>query len=84
VPSRRKETMAFFWDRHVSSGIRELGYDIRTQTLAVVFPGRRMVYHRPVPFSVHASIFHAKFPERPYREIEEKIIPFVKEVPAAS
>jgi hypothetical protein len=56
--------MAFFWDRHVSSGIRELGYDVGTETLAVVFPGRRTVYHRPVPYTVYASIFHARFPER--------------------
>jgi len=76
--------MAFFWDRHVSSGIRELGYDIETQTLAVVFPGRRTVYHRPVPYSVYASIFHAKFPERLYRETVEKGIPVVRGIPSAS
>ena len=76
--------MAFFWDRHVSSGIRELGYDVATETLAVVFPGRRTVYHRPVPYTVYASIFHARFPERLYRETVEKAVPVVMGVPKAS
>jgi hypothetical protein len=76
--------MAFFWDRHISGGIRELGYDTGTQTLAVVFPGRRMVYHRPVPYTVYASIFHARFPEQVYRDIVEKEIPVVQAVPSAS
>ncbi len=75
--------MAFFWDHYVSSRIPALGYDVRTQTLAVVFPGGRTVYHSPVPYSVYASIFHAKFPEKIYRDIVEKTIP-VTGVPSAS
>lgn len=76
--------MAFFWDHFVSSSIPALGYDVATQTLAVVFPGRRTVYHRPVPYTVYAAIFHAKFPERLYREIVEKEIPVIRGVPRAS
>jgi hypothetical protein len=76
--------MAFFWDRYVSSSIPALGYDIGTQTLAVVFPGNRTVYHRPVPYAVYAAIFNARCPERLYREIVEKDIPVVPGVPGAS
>ena len=47
-------------------------------------PGRRTVYHRPVPYTVYASIFHARFPERLYREIVEKAVPVVMGVPKAS
>jgi hypothetical protein len=69
--------MAFFFDRYVSHGIRELGYDVKTQTLAVVFPGHKTVYHRPVPYPVYAAIFHAKFPERMYHETVEEKVPRV-------
>jgi len=70
--------MAFFWDRHVSSEIRELGYDAGTETLAVVFPDGRTVYHSPVPYTLYASIFHAKFPARVYQDSVEKEIPVVR------
>ena len=76
--------MAFFWDHNVSNRIRDLGYDVTTQTLAVVFPGRRTVYHSPVPYTVYASIFHAKFPEKVYRDIVERVIPVIRGVPRAS
>ncbi len=69
--------MAFFWDHGVSNRIQDLGYDESTKTLAVVFPGRRAVYHSPVPYTVYTSIFHARFPERMYRDMVEKTIPLV-------
>ena len=69
--------MNMVWDRHVSPGIRELGYDIRTQTMAVVFPGGVTKFHAPVPYAVYASVFHATFPERLYRDVVEGKIPQV-------
>ena len=69
--------MAFFWDHGVSTRIRDLGYDGSTQTMAVVFPGGRTVFHSPEPYPVYASIFHTRFPERIYRELVEKTVPVV-------
>lgn len=69
--------MNMVWDRHVSNGIRELGYDVTTQTMAVVFPGGITRYHAPVPYPLYASIFHATFPERLYRQTVESHIPTV-------
>jgi hypothetical protein len=69
--------MNMVWDRHVSSGIRELGYDVKTQTMAVVFPGGVRKYHAPVPYPVYAAIFHATFPERLYKQTVEGQIPTV-------
>ncbi len=67
--------MNMVWDRFVSNRIRELGYDVKTRTMAVVFADNVRRYHFPVPYSLYASIFHAKFPERLYRDlIEEKIL----------
>jgi hypothetical protein len=65
------------WDRHVSNGIREIGYDVGTHTMAVVFPGGITKLHAPVPYEVYASIFHATFPERLYREVVDGKIPLV-------
>ena len=70
--------MNMVWDRHVSNGIRELGYDIDTETLAVVFPGGRKVLHAPVPYALYASLFHSYNPERVYHEVIEKMIPTLK------
>lgn len=69
--------MNMVWDRKVSNGIRELGYDVATQTMAVVFPGGITKFHAPVPYPLYASIFHATFPERLYRQTVEGVIPTV-------
>jgi hypothetical protein len=65
------------WDRYVSSGIRELGYDTKTKTMAVVFADKTTRLHAPVPYPLYASIFHATFPERLYRQTVEGQIPVV-------
>ena len=70
--------MNMVWDNYVSNGIRQLGYDVETKTMAVVFPGRKTVLHSPVPYDLYASIFHAYNPERVYREVVEGKIPVVK------
>lgn len=69
--------MNMVWDRHVSNGIRELGYDVETRTLAVVFPGGTKVMHAPVPYELYASLFHSYSPERVYRQTIRGIIPVV-------
>lgn len=69
--------MAFFFDRFISNRIRELRYDVKTQTLAVVFPDKT-VYHRPVPYPVYSAIFHAKFPAQLYRETVKTSVPVVQ------
>lgn len=71
--------MNMVWDRYVSSGIRELGYDVKTKTMAVVFPGGARKYHAPVPYPVYAALFHATFPERLYRQTVEGQIPTVSD-----
>ena len=67
--------MNMVWDRHVSNGIRELGYDGVTQTMAVRFSDKTTKYHAPVPYPLYAQIFHATFPERLYHEMVEGKIP---------
>jgi len=74
---RRDQTMNMVWDRYVSHGIRELGYDIGTHTMAVVFADKTTKYHSPVPYPMYASIFHATFPERLYKQTVERNIPTV-------
>jgi len=69
--------MNMVWDRHLSGGIRELGYDIKTKTMAVVFTNKTRKMHSPVPYPLYASIFHATFPERLYRKTVEGQIPVV-------
>ena len=69
--------MNMVWDRFVSKKIRELGYDIDTRTLAVVFPGGKKVLHAPVPYAVYASLFHSYSPERFYRDVISGKIPTV-------
>ena len=69
--------MNMVWDRYVSSGIRELGYDVATRTMAVVFPGGIRKFHSPVPYPLYASIFHARFPLRLYNEVVADRIPTV-------
>ena len=71
------ENLNMVWDRFVSNGIRELGYDIKTGTMAVVFPGGIRKYHSPVSYTLYASIFHARFPLRLYKEVVEGKIPTV-------
>jgi hypothetical protein len=73
----REKTMNMVWDRYVSSGIRELGYDVTTQTMAVVFADKTTKYHAPVPYPLYASIFHATFPLRLYKEVVAGKIPMV-------
>ena len=69
--------MNMVWDRFVSKGIRELGYDVTTRTMAVVFSDKTTKYHSPVPYPLYASIFHARFPKRLYKQIVEGKIPAV-------
>ncbi|MFA4878367.1 MAG: hypothetical protein WC586_13265 [Methanoregula sp.] len=69
--------MNMVWDRYVSNGIRELGYDVTTRTMAVVFADKTTRYHAPVPYPLYASIFHATFPERLYKQTVAGIIPTV-------
>jgi len=69
--------MNMVWDRYVSHGIRELGYDVGTHTMAVVFPGNLVKYHATVPYEMYAAIFHARFPERLYKQTVEGKIPQV-------
>jgi len=76
VPGSNK-TMNMVWDRYVSSSIRELGYDVGTRTMAVVFADQTKKYHSPVPYPLYASIFHAKFPLRIYKQVVAEKIPTV-------
>lgn len=69
--------MNMVWDRHVSNRIREIGYDVTTKTMAVVFADRTKKFHRPVPYPVYDSLFSSRFPERVYRRIIEGKIPVV-------
>jgi len=69
--------MNMVWDRYVSNGIRELGYDVTTRTMAVVFADKTKKYHAPVPYPLYASIFHAKFPLRLYKQVVAGKIPTV-------
>jgi hypothetical protein len=70
--------MNMVWDRHLSNGIRELGYDVATRTMAVVFADDTKKFHAPVPYPLYASIFHATFPGRLYRQTVEQMIPTVQ------
>jgi hypothetical protein len=66
--------MNMVWDRFVSNTIRELGYDVATRTMAVVFADKTTKYHAPVSYPLYASIFHARFPLRLYKQtVAEKI-----------
>ncbi len=69
--------MNMVWDRFVSNGIRELGYDIATRTMAVVFADTTKKFHAPVPYPLYASLFHATFPERLYKQAIEGKIPTI-------
>jgi hypothetical protein len=60
--------MNMVWDRRVSNTIRELGYDVSTRTMAVVFSDGTKKFHAPVSYPLYASIFHATFPERLYKQ----------------
>ena len=68
--------MSIVWDRFVSNGIRELGYDIENKQLIVVLPGGVRKYYAPVLYEAYSAIRHATFPERLYRDtIEGKLPP---------
>ena len=69
--------MNMVWDRHVSNRIREIGYDVKTRTMAVVFADKTTNFHAPVPYPLYASVFHATFPERLYRQAIEGQVPLV-------
>ena len=69
--------MNMVWDRHQSRTIRELGYDSKTRTMAVVFADNTRKYHAPVPYQLYASIFHAKYPLRLYKQVVAGQIPTV-------
>ena len=69
--------MNMVWDRYVSRGIRELGYDVTTRTMAVVFSNKTTKYHSPVSYPLYASIHNSTFPERNYRQLVEGKIPTV-------
>ena len=71
------KTMNMVWDRYVSRGIRELGYDVTTRTMAVVFSNKTTKYHSPVSYPLYASIHNSTFPERNYRQLVEGKIPTV-------
>jgi len=61
--------MNMVWDRMVSNRIRELGYDVKTQTMAVVFSDKTKRFHAPVSYPLYAAINHSTFPERLYRDV---------------
>jgi hypothetical protein len=69
--------MNMVWDRHITHGINELGYDVATRTMAVVFADKTRKYHAPVPYPLYASIFHAKYPLRLYKQVVEGKIPTI-------
>ena len=62
------------WHIRVSHNIYQIGYDISTETLVIIFTDRSKKYYRPVPYSLYTKFVHAPFPDRFYRHtIEEKI-----------
>jgi len=69
--------MNMVWDRRITHGINELGYDVATRTMAVVFADKTTKYHAPVSYPLYASIFHARFPLRLYKQVVADNIPTV-------
>ena len=69
--------MNMVWDRRITHGINELGYDVATRTMAVVFADKTTKYHAPVSYPLYASIFHARFPLRLYKQAVADNIPTV-------
>jgi KTSC domain len=69
--------MNMVWDRFVSTNIRELGYDVTTRTMAVVFSDKTRTFHAPVTYPHYASIHNARFPERIYTQTVLGKIPVV-------
>ena len=76
VPGSKK-TMNMVWDRFVSKDIRELGYDVATRTMAVVFADKSKKFHAPVSYPLYASINHARYPFRLYKQSVAEKIPIV-------
>jgi hypothetical protein len=69
--------MTMVWSRHLSPQIREIGYDIAGETMAVVFKDTTIRYHAPVSYSLYSMLAHAPFPERLYRQAIEGQVPVV-------
>jgi hypothetical protein len=67
--------MTMVWSRHLSPQIREIGYDIAGETMAVVFKDTTIRYYAPVSYSLYSMLAHAPFPERLYKGIVEGKIP---------
>ncbi|MDD1702713.1 MAG: KTSC domain-containing protein [Methanoregula sp.] len=70
--------MSIVWDRHVSNRILELGYDIETKRLIVVFPDRVRRNYAPVTYGMYSALSHAMFPERFYRDTIEGKVPRIQ------
>ena len=67
--------MTMVWNRRLSKQIREIGYDIKAGTMAVVFKDTSLRYYSPVSYSLYSMIAHSPFPERLYNEIVAGKIP---------
>jgi hypothetical protein len=67
--------MTMVWNRHVSKQIREIGYDIKAGTMAVVLKDTSLRYYAPVSYSLYSMITHSTFPERLYNGIVAGKIP---------
>ena len=65
------------WHIRVSHNIYKIGYDISTETLAIIFSDRSIRYYRPVPYSLYSRFAYAQFPDRFYRKVIEGKIPAV-------
>ena len=69
--------MAFVWDHHFSREIRELGYDVLTQTLVVAFPDKIRRYYAPVPYAAYDALRHCPTPRRLHKALIEGRVPLV-------
>ena len=69
--------MAFVWDHNFSREIRELGYDIATQTLVVTFPDRVRRFYAPVTYAAYEALRHARTPARLLKVMIEGKVPLV-------
>jgi len=69
--------MTMVWSRHLSNQIREIGYDIAAEKMAVVSSDTTLRYYAPVSYSLYNMLAHATFPERLYKGMVEGKIPQV-------
>ncbi|MGA2104445.1 KTSC domain-containing protein [Methanoregula sp.] len=67
--------MSLVWNRRLSREIRELGYDIVTGKLIVVFPDGIKRNYGPVTYEMYDALSHAPNPGRLFRQIVEGKIP---------